>query len=95
MARYIDAELLADKIIEDRELFVAKEDLLNHGYVLKTIFKDLSDVVNDIPTADVVKVVRCKDCKAWSQWSDCDTYGYCWSHGTNMYYNDFCSYGGG
>ena len=54
MPRYIDAEKLAEKIIEDKVLFIAKEDLLRDGYVLQTLFADLSEVVSNIPTADVV-----------------------------------------
>ena len=45
------------------------------------------------PTADVVEVVRCKDCKHWIYWADCK---YCTCdihHHKNMTINDFCSYG--
>lgn len=47
MARYIDAVKSAD-IISER---------------LNIPLGDLVDIFADIPTADVVEVVRCKDCK--------------------------------
>lgn len=42
-----------------------------------------------VKSADVVEVVRCKDCKNWSR-----DYGYCFAHaGYGMAPDDFCSYG--
>lgn len=47
------------------------------------------DVVKAQPTADVVEVVRCKNCKWWD--SDC---GWCdlWGN-THEYKDGYCSYG--
>ena len=43
--------------------------------------------VNSIPSADVVPVVRCKDCTEWDEISsEC-------SHWYGFRENDFCSYG--
>ena len=50
MARYIDAELLIENIVKIEDLRTLST---------KTIGKAISDT----PTADVVEVVRCKDCK--------------------------------
>lgn len=52
---------------------------------------ELVDTFADIPTADVVEVVRCKDCKHL-MFSDC--YGECaQAHMGIVRPDDFCSYG--
>ena len=48
--------------------------------------------INAIPTADVVEVVRCKDCDG-SQVSDDGKYIVCCRLGVGMGFWDFCSYG--
>ena len=79
MARYIDADKCA-KLIRDK--FDAP---LGLAYSL----------LADIPTADVVEVVRCKDCKlakivTTNIGIKCIE---CQSHEVYMEANDFCSYG--
>ena len=53
------------------------------------------DRIRCAPTADVVEVVRCKDCKHWNKDAmACDTLP--WvnsSEHANWYADDFCSYG--
>ena len=48
----------------------------------------------DIPSADVVPVVRCKDCKCWTEWANgtgsCNRFTLDWI-GTDA--DDFCSIG--
>ena len=82
MARYYDLDKLS-KLIE------AKADTMLEGngamlYVAKWL--------NLLPTADVVEVVRCKDCKHYvAEYCTRDIKGR-----TNMFYmqpTDFCSYG--
>ena len=48
------------------------------------------NAINDAPTEDAVKVVRCRDCKYW----DKDTFSCGWDS-ENYYWNqeDYCSYG--
>ena len=68
MARYIDANLLLDKI---------GAVPLWHGYVepypfevhlaLVEIEKQLKETIKAVPTADVVEVVYCKDCEHWER----------------------------
>ena len=45
------------------------------------------NIIKQIPTADVVEVVRCKDCTEWNEKE-----GEC-SHWYGFRENDFCSYG--
>ena len=58
---------------------------------------DLVDTFADIPAADVVEVVRCRDCKHWdSETWFCDNHSTFDHHGLewNMFSeDDFCSYG--
>lgn len=48
--------------------------------------------IKAIPSADVVEVVRCKDCEYWDDHERCDF----WSSIMTPHYpekNDYCSYG--
>ncbi len=75
------------------------------------IFQKLVDVgldieaatafINEVEDADVVEVVRCKDCKYWQDKNSKCTQGVCLCGDKDMNYvgefypfeNDFCSYG--
>ena len=78
MARYIDADKLKDRI----KASCAFPNIGQDGYFLQDCTIDLIDKQ---PTADVVEVVRCKDCRnrIEKNWSKC--------HGRKPY--DFCSDG--
>ena len=97
MSRYIDA----DKLRKDE---IARCHCVPCVGSNDSNYKDLDEVLNDAPTADVVEVVRCKDCEHWHiegydpilerTCGTCqreyfgDKYGYREADG-----NDFCSYG--
>ena len=76
MSRYIDA----DKLTFSRVRIIHSDGTAGGWNAVV-----MSSVINNAPTADVVEVVRCKDCK---------NLGVC---GTNLFYlkdpNSFCSYG--
>lgn len=55
MSRYIDKEKLKAELQKKIEL--------SHKAKRAVIEEDFEDIINDMPTADVVEVVRCKDCK--------------------------------
>lgn len=82
---YINKEVLA-------EMIEAKADTLIEG---KEAFLYTRKWLDLLPTADVVEVVRCKECKnrntpecaMWYRCSVCDGQ---WSWETD---NDYCSYG--
>ena len=94
MARYIDA----DKLIADGWV------LERHGTSNK-LLQVMS--IADVPIADVVEVVRCKDCEYFREYSDAHKRaveradGDCFLKQTHSCdrqfiacrYNDFCSYG--
>ena len=51
-------------------------------------------VLHDLPAADVVPVVRCKDCKYWQGNNDDYPHEECrWGREETPDANDFCSYG--
>jgi hypothetical protein len=93
MSRYIDA----DKLIEHLDA-KSKTDyemgLYNHGALTESFIR----FVERQPTADVVEVVRCKDCKYYKVR---ETAGYgvrsvkscCRSANKRVNEEDYCSYG--
>lgn len=47
-------------------------------------------LIDSVPAADVVEVVRCKDCKHRGEQADCP---FCWLADMKMGDEHFCSYG--
>lgn len=80
MARYIDADALLNKIWNGNS-----DSIVLRGYA--------ADLVKAMPTADVVEVVRCKDCISFN--GDTCTYhsDYYGEHEVNVDADDYCSYG--
>lgn len=74
---------------------------LNNPDKSKAFGYDAIEILTEIeyaPTADVVEVVRCKDCKWWEAWITGSTIGRCENprNGLVNEYSeetDFCSYG--
>jgi hypothetical protein len=88
MARYIDADVLHIKM----------EDLYEHHIEMKNFsadgaVADCLDLLEDTPTADVVEVVRCKDCEHSYFIKSCSKYECRKDGGVLKYSTDFCSYG--
>lgn len=79
MARYIDA----DK---------AKHEFnIGFGGVSHAVIAN--QIIDSIPTADVVEVVRCKDCEHWNGIGFAENAGWCEKKDTGTLYDDFCNYG--
>lgn len=83
MSRYIDAD-------EIQYIMLYKENwITNTGIEKQGVWKDDIDM---IPTADVVEVVRCKDCKWWDNEDDAERcthkYNAMWAKP-----DEYCSYG--
>ena len=59
------------------------------------MFYEIEDVLEDVEPADVVPVVRCKDCKNWqTDWNpSIPDRHYCAVMDSMMKADDFCSYG--
>lgn len=89
MARYVDAE----KIKFTGDTFNDKDET----YVK---LSDVKQAIDQTPTADVVEVVRCKDCKCCEHCYPAKAIGeeaiegwYCKIRKKHMRPDDFCSYG--
>lgn len=80
MARYIDADKF-EQAIKGKEVF---QGYFDNGFIY--------DELNRQPTADVVEVVRCKDCVAKKQNSNLEPF-VCARNNILVYDNCFCSYG--
>lgn len=95
MPRYIDADLLLRKAIQERRFFICTENLIKGGYDVQTVYNDLAEFVESIPTADVVEVVRCKDCCWCIVTSPPYASAYCIKGLRNIIVepDDFCSHG--
>lgn len=61
--------------------------------IVKHYKNSIDRIINEQPAADVVEVVRCKDCKHSYFVKACSKYECRKGCGTLKYSNDFCSYG--
>ena len=92
---YIERAALEKEIDEAQNELTSNDDRI--WYINKPYFKGLAwarRLLLDAPAADVVEVVRCKDCKYYRDWGDCTTcslWTLDWDVGTDP--NAFCSYG--
>lgn len=77
MSRYINAVIAAEKISEKHNI----------------PFSELVDTFAEIPSADVVEVVRCKDCKEYNTYSCAEGFGWCEAWNLGKTDDQFCSYG--
>ena len=69
MARYIDAE--------KAKTFFEEIDAGSRAHVTLLTPYEFAEYLDEIPTADVVEVVRCKDCKYFSEIQHCGVLGFC------------------
>lgn len=58
MPKYIDAEALKAAVIAYHNTVKPR----SLGILADVVFHDVLDIIDKVPTADVVEVVRCKDC---------------------------------
>lgn len=83
MARYIDA----DKLEKHLPQSVPKHNVIINGNEYPVFLVDhILHKIRNYPTADVVEVVRCKDCKYFSEFHHCGVLGFCEP-------NEYCSRG--
>ena len=61
------------------------------GWQCPVNMSDVGMMIEDAPAADVVEVVRCRDCKHWEHEEDVDFV--CKRHYGYRLSTDFCSYG--
>lgn len=91
--------VIREDVINDiGELFtICRETLPNecgHHFIVENELQSHLDHVRNLPPADVVEVVRCRDCIYWEPASPTRTSGNCnRSFDIPAWANDFCSYG--
>lgn len=86
MAEYIEREAFIKRLEHEADI--------SNGIIDLLILNGIANIVRDkkiAPTADVEKVVRCKDCK--SVHIDMNGCYVCVNNGLLRKANDFCSYG--
>lgn len=94
MAEYIERDALLKKAIKEQRFVFWKDDVINNERVVLTCYKDLADVVRSIPAADVVPVVRCKECRYWQDNNGGYPCGECkWRGDETPDAEDYCSAG--
>lgn len=96
MAEYIEREALLKEMLDFHSIPV----YIGHVSDEDIMFENMVEFVKEQPTADVVEVVRCKDCK-YFEIDEEDELGECKCGNMAMSYcgvlypqrNDFCRYG--
>ena len=86
MPEYKDVTELKKQISDFKRMVQSPNSDYLTGYVCALSVTE--GMIAGIPTADVVEVVRCKDCEFFSPKTDI-----CRCHDTPIYEDDFCSYG--
>lgn len=81
MPEYIKLEPLRNEILNDTDP-AYDSDTINH----------FLGIVDSQPTADVVEVVRCKDCEMSRETED-ERYLFCMQFADTVGFRAFCSYG--
>ena len=91
--RTIDADALAREIEKIKWNLQMLDDTQSTDKVWNGV-RMVEKKVESAPTIDAVPVVRCKDCKCWTEWSNgtgsCSRFALDWI-GTDA--DDFCSMG--
>lgn len=90
MDEYINKKELIDFIKDTRQrLSHDSKDFFTRDNMLL----NFEQIASQMPTADVVEVVRCKDCGHWHGIGFAENAGWCEKKECGTLYNDFCSYG--
>ena len=95
MTRLIDADALLNDISDLKKSPWFHENYFDHKNIRKEAIEIVEQLcIDKAPTIDAVPVVRCKDCKCWTEWSNgtgsCSRFALDWI-GTDA--DDFCSMG--
>ena len=91
MAEYIEREAL-EKKLNERWVSLVQEYTAYDAYTQGV--EECCNLVENFPAADVVEVVRCKDCEYFRKAED-NGNGFlvCSVTGMEIFEEDFCSYG--
>lgn len=92
--RLIDADAFLEKSIKERRFFIYSEDIIHGGFEVSTVYKDLIDAINEMPTIDPVKhgywleytvpnIICCSECD-WGTSVEEKHFNYCPNCGARM-----------
>ena len=97
MPKYVDATRM---LIEESEAYLSARSTITDGLTRKlnyVIHTQLQRLLSDAPAEDVVRVVRCRDCKYRTKDTRWTRAGYCGRRGAGDFYaappDGYCSYG--
>ena len=91
---YIEKQSIIDAVRKEFDLYY-QIPIYPGDKEVQNLIARVNRVVLENPAADVVEVVRCKDCKRWminTGIADSPN-GHCFEHGICTNGHDFCSYG--
>lgn len=86
MSRYIDADKLYELIRTNDYKLATKNGSIDYGMFTVGI----RQTIDKMPTANVVEVVRCKDCRHYKLFTGYNE-NFCNEYGGFVVENDFCS----
>lgn len=87
MAEYKDVEPLKKQIADFKRAVKSENSDYLTGYI--SALSTVEGMIAEQPSADVVEVVRCKDCRNFEQ----GFIGWCNEFERSIYSDNFCSYG--
>lgn len=98
MPKYIDAEALKAAVSAYCDKTKPCSTISVMGLIPDVLIHDVLDIIDAAPAADVVRVVRCKDCVCMGTgerppWIFREDGGRCLMHGLYVLKEDFCSNG--
>lgn len=98
MPEYIEREAVSNEIDDITWYHISCQKNLVEGAASEAdaLYKatDIYNVIKSAPIADVVEVVRCKDCKHWQDNNDGRPHQECrWGNYETPDPDDYCSYG--
>lgn len=88
MSRYIDADKIEEVIRDDVPLKYFMT--ISYNEAIRNALKIAEILDYKIPTADVIEVVRCKDCRHYKLFTESNE-RFCNEFGGYVVENDFCS----
>lgn len=90
MSKYVDTDKLLDLINAHHYKLADKNNSMDYGMFTVGI----KQAIDEIPTDDVVEVVRCKDCQYFRPYEEVENFdGECIAHEIETDKTEFCSIG--
>lgn len=90
MSKYVDPDKLLNLISTHHYKLAAKDNSTDYGMFTVGI----KQAIDEMPTADVVEIIRCKDCPYFKPYEEVEDFdGECIAHEIETDKTEFCSIG--